>query len=75
MNSNVERGEGMSEQELFARIGLFTIAFGAYVFGTLFVSMIITNKLDDWSVSFFVAWFFGAIIFAGTVMMLKGVTV
>lgn len=62
----------MSEQELFAKIGLFTIAFGAYVFGTFFVSLIITHDIDDWAVDFFVAWFFGAIMFAGTVMFLKG---
>lgn len=64
----------MSEQELFARIGLFTIAFGAYVFGTFFFSLIITHDLDDWSVSFFLAWFFGAIAFAATVMILIGMT-
>lgn len=67
-------GDGMNEQELFAKVGLFVIAFGAYAFGTLFFSLAITHDIDDWSVTFFLAWFFGAIAFAITVMMLKGVT-
>ena len=45
----------MSEQELFARVGLFVIAFGAYAFGTLFVSLAITHDIDDWSVTFLLA--------------------
>ena len=64
----------MNEQELFARVGLCVIAFGAYAFGTLFFSLAITHDIDDWSVTFFVAWLFGAIAFVITVMMLKGVT-
>ena len=67
-------GDGMSEQELFARVGLFVIAFGAYAFGTLFFSLAITHDIDDWSVTFLLAWFFGAIAFVITVMMLKRVT-
>lgn len=64
----------MSEQELFARVGLFVIAFGAYTLGTLFVSLAITHDIDDWSVTFLLAWFFGAIAFAVTIMILQGVT-
>lgn len=64
----------MSKQELFARVGLFVIAFGAYAFGTLFVSLAITHDIDDWSVTFLLAWFLGAIAFVITVMMLNGVT-
>ena len=63
----------MSEQELFTRVGLFAIAFGAYVFGTFFVSLAITHDIDDWSVTFLLAAVFGTIAFARTVMMLKGV--
>ncbi len=65
----------MSEQELFARVGLSVMAFVAYAFGTLFVSLAITHDIDDWSVTFFLAWFFGAIAFTITVMMLKGATI
>ena len=64
----------MSKQELFARVGLFVIAFGAYAFGTLFVSLAITHDIDDWSVTFLLAWFLGAIAFVITVMILNGVT-
>ena len=64
----------MSEQELLARVGLFTIAFCVYVFGTFSVSLIVTHDLDDWSPTFLLAWFFGAIAFAITVTILKGVT-
>ena len=64
----------MSEQELFARVGLFVIAFCAYALGTIFFSLAITHDIDDWSVTFLLAWLFGAIAFAITVMMLKGVT-
>ena len=70
----LNEGDGMSEQELFARVGLFVIAFGAYAFGTLFFSLAITHDIDDWSVTFLLAWFFGAIAFTITVMMLKRVT-
>ena len=69
----LNEGDGMSEQELFARVGLFVIAFGAYAFGTLFFSLAITHDIDDWSVTFLLAWFFGAIAFVITVMMLKRV--